>query len=202
MVIAQIIFSGGNKKKYFILLSLLFLFPVLAFAQTRAKEGTLGVNSTNLSKPMEIALNVGNGVLVTDIAESSPAAKGGIEIGDVIIKLDGVITSNQETLAELVRSRPNKKLEIELLRKGKIKKISLTLGELDANQSPEFKIKVPRQAWKKAKKYWKEIQPFWKKGVIKYQEEITRLRAELKELHAELKELKLEPDEKIKEKGK
>jgi serine protease Do len=139
---------------------------------------------------------------VTDITDSSPAAKGGIEIGDVIIKFDGEAIGNQDDLIKLVRARPNKKVEIELLRKGKIKNISLTLGELEASESPEFKIKIPRQTWKKAKKYWNEIQPYWEKGVAKYQEEINRLREELKELRAELKELKRQLDEKIKEKGK
>jgi membrane-associated protease RseP (regulator of RpoE activity) len=188
-------------KNYFTLLWLLFLIPVIALAQTEAKEGRLGVYSANLSKPMAIALNVDNDVIVTDIADSSPAAKGGIEIGDVIMKLDGEAISNQEILAELVRARPNKKVEIELLHKGKIKQITLTLGALEANESPELRIKIPSQAMKKAKKYWKEIQPYWEKGVAKYQEEIDRLREELKELRAELKELKKQLDEKIKEKG-
>jgi C-terminal processing protease CtpA/Prc len=204
MVIDKIILSGGKMKKYFTLLFLFSLIPVFALAQaeTETKEGRLGVYSTNLSKPMAIALKVDQGVLVTDMAENSPGALGGIEIGDVILKLDGEEISNQNDLIKLVRARPNKKIEIELLRQGKIKKIFLTLGELEAKESPELKIKIPRQAWKKAKKYWNEIQPYWEKGVIKYQEEITRLREELKELRAELKELKRQLDEKIKEKGK
>lgn len=191
-------------KKYFTLLLLFSLIPVFAFAQaeTEAKEGRLGVYSANLSKPMAVALDVDNGVLVTELTENSPAAQGGIEIGDVILKLDGAKISNQDDLIKLVRARPNKKVEFELLRKGKIKKISLTLGELEAKESPEFKVKIPRQAWKKAKKYWNEIQPYWEKGITKYREEITRLREELEELRAELKELKQQLDEKIKEKGK
>jgi C-terminal processing protease CtpA/Prc len=191
-------------KKYFTRLLLFSLIPVLAFAQAEAeaKEGRLGVYSANLSNPMRIALNVDNGVLVTNLAEKSPAENGGIEIGDVIIKLAGTAIDNQNDLIKLVRARPNKKVAIELRRKGKIKKISLTLGELETQESPEFKVKIPRQAWKKAKKYWNEIHPFWEKGVTKYQEEITRLREELKELRAELKELKQQLGEKLKEKGK
>jgi uncharacterized protein YukE len=148
---------------------------------------------------MRIALNVGNGVLITGIAENSPAEKGGIEIGDVIRKIAGEEVGNQADLVKIIRGRPNQKVEIELLRQGKMKKISLTLGELEALGFYEFQVKKPDKAWKNIKKYLKEIKPFWEKGVDKYQEEMKRLKEEMKELRQELNALKKELEEKLKD---
>jgi len=181
------------KKGWLIIL----LITVFAFAQKGKieKEGWLGVYSKNLSEPMRIALAVEHGVLVTDVVKESPAEKGGIEIGDVILKIDGKVVSNQDDLRELVRSRPNQEVVIELLRKGKIKEISLTIGERDKTEPRKFSLDLPHKTLSKVKKYLAEFEPFWEQRAEKYQRELMRLKEEIKELRQELKELK----EKLKE---
>lgn len=176
---------------------MILLISAVALAQKERieKEGWLGVYSKNLSKPMRIALNIENGVLVTDIVEESPAEKGGIEIGDVILKIDGEAVVNQDDLTELVRNRPNQKVKMELLRKGNIKEIILIIGERDKTELRKDSFTLPHKTFKKVKKYLAGLEPFWERGVEKYQQELKRLKAEIKELRQELKELK----EKLKE---
>ncbi|MDH5185522.1 MAG: PDZ domain-containing protein [bacterium] len=191
-------------KKLLLLLLSVLLIPVLSLAQEEEieKQGWLGVYSKNLSKPVRIALNVDDGVIVTDVVKNSPAEKSGVEIGDIILKIAGKDIDNQKDLVKLVRSHPNQKVEIELQRKGKIKKISLALGEREEPEFYEFQVKKPKKAWKNLKKFFKELEPFWEKGSAKYKEEMARLKEEIKELRRELNRLKRELEEKIKEKGK
>lgn len=187
-------------KKLFSLLLLVLLIPVLFLAKEGEiiKEGWLGVYSKSLSKPVRIALNVDNGVIVTSVVENSPAEKGGIELGDIILKIDDKAINNHKDLVKLVRKNTNKKVVIEIKRQGKMKKISLTIGKLEETESYELKIKKPNKTWKKIKKYFQEFKPFWEKGNNKYQEDMKRLKAELKDLKEQLKELKKELSEKLK----
>lgn len=191
-------------KKLLSLLLLVLLIPLISLAKEEDinKEGWLGLYSKSLSKPLRIALNVDNGVIVTSVTENSPAEKGGIEIGDIILKLDDKDIDSQKDLVKLVRSNPNKKVAVEIQRQGKKKIISLTIGEREEAESYEFKFKKPGKTWKKIKKYFQEIKPFWEKGTDKYREEMKRLKAELKDLQEQLKELKKELSGKLKEKGK
>ena len=185
-------------KKLFALLLLVLLTPVLSFAKEEVdKEGWLGVYSKNLSKPVRIAMNVNKGVIITGVAKNSPAENGGIEIGDIILKIDGKDINNKNDLVKLVRNNPNKQVEVEIQRQAKLKKISLIIGE---REKESYEFKKPGKTWKKIKKYFQEFKPFWEKGTNKYQEEMKRLKEELKDLREQLKELRKELTEKLKEK--
>jgi len=112
--------------------------------------------------------------------------------------LDNNLIDNKADLIKLMRKRPNQKVVIELLRKGEIRQITLTLGEWSLAEPVEFKF--PRQFLKNVKKYLKAIEPHWQKRVAKYQAEIERLKKEIKELREELKELRKKLAENRKEK--
>src|SRR4029434_2931273 len=75
--------------------------------------------------------------------EDSPAAKAGIEEGDVIVKVDGTDVGTPEKLGDLVRSKSDgEKVNIQLLRDGKTKNVTVTLAEAP-NDMETFQERAP-----------------------------------------------------------
>jgi len=71
------------------------------------------------------------GALIAGVEKDSPADKGGLEAGDVIIKFDdkSVITSSD--LPRIVGSTdPKKDVNVEVLRKGRTKNLRIKVGEM------------------------------------------------------------------------
>ena len=98
-------------KKYFVLALLPLLFAGVAAARSdadssTAKRGWLGVYSEELSEAMLVALNVDNGVLVTGVADESPAKAAGLAIGDVITSVGGEKVKSVLELRREVRKHP------------------------------------------------------------------------------------------------
>jgi serine protease Do len=70
------------------------------------------------------------GLRVTRVGSESPAEEAGIEVDDVIVKLNDQEVNEREELQSLLKEMaPGDKLEIELLHKGEAKTINLRLGE-------------------------------------------------------------------------
>ena len=79
--------------------------------------------SFGMKKPM--------GALVSKVLPDSPGAKGGIQVGDVIMEFNGREVVNSANLPPIVGSTPvGKPVEVKVLRNGKSQTLSLTLGEL------------------------------------------------------------------------
>lgn len=100
------------------------------------KEQTwLGVG---LSEPDEalvsqLGLKDGAGLVVTYVAEDSPAAKAGLQKNDVLLALEGQTLVVPAQLQKLVQARKEgSKVTLELLRGGKQKSVSATLGKTKA----------------------------------------------------------------------
>ena len=99
----------------------------------RVVRGWLGIGIQDVDPELAGALSLPNadGVLVSDVEPGSPAAKGGLQRGDVILSVDGkkMKTSSQLRNA-IAEAGANKKVELDLLRGGKPLKLSVVLGEL------------------------------------------------------------------------
>ncbi|MBU2591351.1 MAG: DegQ family serine endoprotease [Nitrospinae bacterium] len=96
-------------------------------------RGWLGVAIQEITPEMQKAfgLKTNNGALVGDVVEDSPAAKAGIERGDVIIEFAGKKINKATDLSKAVaETKPNNKLSITLIRNGKKKTIGVEIGEL------------------------------------------------------------------------
>jgi len=99
--------------------------------------------SFGMQKPM--------GALVARVLEDSPAAKAGIEVGDVIIEYNGEEVSYSSDLPPLVgRTRVGDKAKLKVMRGGKVKTLLVRIGELppdeqlqQSQESPQ-KIKTDR----------------------------------------------------------
>ncbi len=98
----------------------------------------LGVHLQDLTEQLRKYFKVkdGNGVLVSEVVEDSPADKGGIKAGDIIIKVDGTSIDGPKSLQKIIRSfKPDDKIKLTLMRNGRKKTISATLGEQENNFS-------------------------------------------------------------------
>lgn len=88
-----------------------------------------------ISMAMQIDVNgaAGAGVLVDGVVEGSPAASGGVKIGDVIVALDGSrINDGGELLQLLAKREAGDKVKLELLRDDK--SISTTVKLMRRNE--------------------------------------------------------------------
>jgi serine protease Do len=71
-----------------------------------------------------------HGALITDVQTGGPAALAGLQVGDVIVNLDGVdIYNPDELLQRLVLHKPNDQVQVGIIRDGQQQTVSLTTGE-------------------------------------------------------------------------
>jgi Do/DeqQ family serine protease len=99
------------------------------------KRGRLGVGIGNLTP--ELAQSYGlssdtTGALVSEVMEGSSADKAGIKATDVITAINGKAVKNASELRNTIGlMRIGDKVEVSLLRDGKPKKVTATIGEGD-----------------------------------------------------------------------
>ena len=70
-----------------------------------------------------------NGAIITHVISDSPAEEAGVEEKDVIISVDGERVDDSSNLKNLISSgRPNDKTKLTVIRDGREKKLTVTLG--------------------------------------------------------------------------
>jgi serine protease Do len=102
-------------------------------SQGHVVRGWLGVSIQALTPEMKKSLNLEkyDGAVVSDVQKGSPAAEAGFKSYDVITSVNGkTIRDNTQLRDEIAALRPGSKAEIGIVRDGKEKTISLTIGEL------------------------------------------------------------------------
>ena len=98
------------------------------------KAGFLGVKIQDLSEQLSDYFKVkdGNGVLVSEVVEDSPANKAGLKAGDIITKVDDNEIENAGDLTSTIRDyEPDSKVSISVIRNGQKKKLNAVLGEAE-----------------------------------------------------------------------
>ncbi len=102
-------------------------------AEGRVQRGWLGVQIQKISDDIAASLGLDQayGALVTKVTDNSPAAKAGLEVGDVILELNGDKVKDPRDLARKVAAlRPKTSNELTIMRKGERQSIMVTLGQL------------------------------------------------------------------------
>jgi len=102
------------------------------FGHTR--RGWLGVRIQTVSDEIaeNLGLNPARGALVTSVAENGPAAKAGVKKGDVVISFNDKDVSEMRKLPRIVaETEVNKDVNMQVWRKGKVKKLKVKVGELE-----------------------------------------------------------------------
>ena len=95
-------------------------------------RGYLGVTIQPVDADMAKAfgLSQGGGALVGDVSPNSPAAKAGIERGDIILELNGQTVNGPDDLSVHVSEMaPGTVAHLKVFRKGQTRDIDVTLGE-------------------------------------------------------------------------
>jgi membrane-associated protease RseP (regulator of RpoE activity) len=79
------------------------------------------------------ALPSGQGVLIRDVVDDSPAAKAGLKSYDILIGYDDQKLFSTEQLTGLVRAdRPDRKVTLRIVRGGTVEDAQVTLGQTQA----------------------------------------------------------------------
>ncbi|MBT9566741.1 MAG: DegQ family serine endoprotease [Thiobacillus sp.] len=101
-------------------------------------RGWLGVVIQEVTADLagSFGLDRPRGALVSQVQEGSPAQKAGLQASDVILAFNGKAVENSRDLPRMVgRAKPGTKAAIEVWRKGRSLTLSVTLGELPADNA-------------------------------------------------------------------
>ena len=105
----------------------------------RHEQGYLGVRLEDISTSDlgdYFGVEEGEGVLVVEVVDDSPAEKAGLKAGDVILEFDGNKISSTDQLVKYVRKAdPGEDVEVTYKRKRRTKTIEIELGKTDGPTS-------------------------------------------------------------------
>jgi serine protease Do/serine protease DegQ len=131
--------SGGNIGIGFAIpvnIAKTIMAQLLEFGEVR--RGLLGVSISDVTAETAEALGLDDeiqGALVQEVVSDSAAETAGIEVGDVIVAVDGdEITSASDLRTTVGLRRSGETVRIEVLREGKRRRMSATLTELSSMQ--------------------------------------------------------------------
>ena len=102
------------------------------YGETR--RGWLGVRIQAVTDELAESLSLGEarGALVSEVSPDGPADKGGVKVGDVIVTFDGKEVPTMRDLPRIVaETKIDKPVSVEVVRRGKSKKLSVVTGRLD-----------------------------------------------------------------------
>ena len=102
--------------------------------QGHVTRGLLGVSIQDVTPELAktFGLKEGRGALVAQVVPDSPAEKGGIEQGDVILEFDGKKVADSKELPRIVAATPvGKTVTIKVLRDGKEIDRTVKVGQME-----------------------------------------------------------------------
>jgi serine protease Do len=102
----------------------------------KATHAYMGVSTRTVDEALQqqFGLSRSSGIQVADLVADSPAAKAGIQQGDIIIRVgDEQMVESNDLLAAVRDKKPGDKVEVTIDRKGETKVITVTLEERPSN---------------------------------------------------------------------
>jgi serine protease Do len=118
-------------------------------ATGKVVRGRIGVGIAEVTKDVAEPLGLARaaGALVRNVDPNGPADKAGVEVGDIIQKFDGKAIEKSTDLPRLVGStKPGTRSALSVWRKGAVKEISVTVGEMEADRTAAAKPATPTPA--------------------------------------------------------
>ena len=124
----------------------------------RVVRGWLGVRAQDMPAAMAASLgltrNAGDLAVVTEVAESSPAAEAGVKVGDIIVEFNGkAVPRSHDFPSVIADTAPGQKVTLKLLRDKKEQTVGVKIGELPEDgdliqqteaRDPELGLRVQR----------------------------------------------------------
>jgi serine protease Do len=114
------------------------------FGETR--RGWLGVRIQQVDDQIAESLGIGKarGALVAGLSDNGPAAKAGLQPGDVILKFDGRDVKEMHDLPRIVaETAVDKTVDVVVMRKGKEMTLKVAVGRLEETDKQPVAAKVP-----------------------------------------------------------
>ncbi|MDF1832008.1 MAG: DegQ family serine endoprotease [Porticoccaceae bacterium] len=100
------------------------------------RRGQIGIGIQDITPDLRRAFELKNGqrgVLVTEVAEGSPAEKAGLNAGDVILEVNGqTTTSTAQLRSQIGMETVGERVKLKILRNGKTRQLKVKIGEPEA----------------------------------------------------------------------
>jgi serine protease Do len=109
-------------------------------------RGWLGVQIQPVTPGIAESLGMkkAEGALVDEAKADTPAAKAGLETGDVITAMNGTpIKDSRELARKIGGMAPDTSVKLDILRKGETKTLTVTLGKMPAEKQANAESAVP-----------------------------------------------------------
>jgi serine protease Do len=113
-------------------------------------RGWLGVQIQPVSEDIaeSLALSAAKGAMVNEVQDASPAKKAGIEVGDIVLKVNGQLVEDPKDLARKVAEiKPGTPADVIIWRDGAEKTVSVSIEKLTdvAAATPEAATPAPSE---------------------------------------------------------
>jgi serine protease Do len=112
-------------------------------ADGRVSRGWMGVTLQEVTQDLARSFNLEQprGALVADVSADGPAAKAGLKAGDIIVAYAGKSVNDSADLPPLVgSSKPGASKALTVIRDGKEREITVTLGQLPDKDKGELAL--------------------------------------------------------------
>lgn len=116
-------------------------------ASGRVQRGRIGVVIQEVSRELADSFNLGKpvGALVSSVEKGSPADKGGIEQGDIILRFDNRPVGISGDLPRIVGStRPGSRAPVQVWRRGSARDLSVLVAELPDDKARKLATRITR----------------------------------------------------------
>ena len=110
----------------------------------RVSRGWLGVLIQDVTRDLAESFGMDKpmGALVSQVLPDSPAAKAGIQVGDIIVEFNGREIHSSSMLPPIVGATPvGQEVQLKVIRNGRKETLSITLGELPEEDEIEIAVK-------------------------------------------------------------
>jgi S1-C subfamily serine protease len=128
---------GGAQGLCFAVSSNTAIFALGEFlAHGRVRRAHLGIAAETMPLPRRLALRIGAGthaVRIGAVEPGSPAARGGLQVGDILVALDAQRVTGADDLMRLLdASRIGRVVVIDVFRASRVERVGVTPGERSA----------------------------------------------------------------------
>jgi serine protease Do len=120
----------------------------------RVTRGRIGVSIQELTKEAAEAFGLQRptGALVNSVVKGGPAEKGGVEAGDIILKVNGRDVASSSELPRIITAiRPGTKVTLSVWRKGATRELQVVVDEMKEEAAPAAQRRGQPPAKEKAK---------------------------------------------------
>jgi serine protease Do len=161
-----------------------------AFALALGGDNYLGVTTEDVTKETMSRYGLAGeprGVAVLSVLENSPAARAGLQKGDVILRFDGEATTSVQKLQRLINeAAPEHAARLTFSRNGAEQEVTVTLARREGFArfegfalQPGEGFQLNSEEWRKRGEDWQEHSEQWQKRNEELQQRMDELRKRL-----------------------